>query len=141
MAICTWRCARATPFTGSTRKPRPIIDSPARENWASAATADRRFKPNSAAPRPDGAARLAGPKGLALGSDDSLYVADTESHAIRKINLKTGIIATVLGTGQIGDCQEPDPLKCKLNRPHSVLFANGVLYVGDSEANRILMLR
>ncbi len=87
------------------------------------------------------AARLAGPKGLALGSDDSLYVADTESHAIRKINLKTGIITTVLGTGQIGDCQESDPLKCKLNRPHSVLFANGVLYVGDSEANRILMLR
>ena len=88
-----------------------------------------------------GAARLAGPKGLALGSDDSLYVADTESHAIRKIDLKTGIISTVLGTGQIGDGPEPDPLKCKLNRPHSVLFANGALYVGDSEANRIRVLR
>jgi len=87
------------------------------------------------------AARLAGPKGLALGSDDSLYVADTESHAIRKIKLKTGIISTVLGTGQIGDGPEPDPLRCKLNRPHSVLLANGVLYVGDSEAHRILVLR
>jgi streptogramin lyase len=87
------------------------------------------------------AARLAGPKGLALGPDDSLYVADTESHAIRRINLKTGMIATVLGTGQIGDGPEPDPLKCKLNRPHSVLFANGVLYVGDSEAHRIRILR
>ena len=91
------------------------------------------------------AARLAGPKGLALGSGSenagSLYVADTESHAIRKIDLKTGIISTVLGTGQLGDGPEPDPLKCKLNRPHSVLFANGVLYVGDSEAHRILMLR
>ena len=86
-------------------------------------------------------ARLAGPKGLALGSDDSLYVADTESHAIRKINLKTGIITTVLGTGQIGDGPDGDPLKYKLNRPHSVLFANGVLYVGDSESHRILMLR
>jgi len=87
------------------------------------------------------AARLAGPKGLALGPDDSLYVADTESHAIRKINLKTGTISTVLGTGQIGDGPEPDPLQCKLNRPHSVLFANGVLYVGDSEAHRIRILR
>jgi len=87
------------------------------------------------------AARLAGPKGLALGSDDSLYVADTESHAIRKINLKTGMISTVLGMGQIGDGPEPDPLRCKLNRPHSVLFANGVLYVGDSEAHRIRILR
>jgi streptogramin lyase len=88
-----------------------------------------------------GSARLAGPKGLALGSDNSLYVADTESHAIRKIDLKSGTISTVLGTGQIGDGPEPDPLKCKLNRPHSVLFANGVLYVGDSEANRIRVLR
>jgi quinohemoprotein ethanol dehydrogenase len=87
------------------------------------------------------AARLAGPKGLALGPNDELYVADTESHAIRRIDLKTGIITTVLGTGEMGDGPESDPLKCKLNRPHAVLFANGVLYVADSEANRIRMLR
>ncbi|MEI9813700.1 MAG: hypothetical protein WDO18_14070 [Acidobacteriota bacterium] len=88
-----------------------------------------------------GAARLAGPKGLAYGPDDSLYIADTESHAIRKINLKTGIITTVLGTGELGDGPETDPLKCELNRPHGVLFANGVLYVADSEAHRIRVLK
>jgi streptogramin lyase len=87
------------------------------------------------------AARLAGPKGLAYGPDDSLYIADTESHAIRKVDLKTGIITTVLGTGQIGDGPETDPLQCKLNRPHGVLFANGVLYVADSEAHRIRVLK
>jgi streptogramin lyase len=87
------------------------------------------------------AARLAGPKGLAYGPDDSLYIADTESHAIRKVNLKTGIITTVLGTGSIGDGPESDPLLCKLNRPHGVLFANGVLYVADSEAHRIRVLK
>jgi streptogramin lyase len=87
------------------------------------------------------AARLAGPKGLAYGPDDSLYIADTESHAIRKVDLKTGIITTVLGTGQIDDGPETDPLQCKLNRPHGVLFANGVLYVADSEAHRIRVLR
>jgi streptogramin lyase len=86
-------------------------------------------------------ARLAGPKGLALGPDNSLYIADTESHAIRRVDLKTGMITTVLGTGVLGDGPETDPLKCKLNRPHSVLFANGVLYVGDSEANRIRILK
>jgi len=86
-------------------------------------------------------ARLAGPKGLAYGPDDSLYIADTESHAIRKVNLKTGVITTVLGTGQIGDGPETDPLQCKLNRPHGVLFANGVLYVADSEAQRIRVLK
>jgi sugar lactone lactonase YvrE len=85
-------------------------------------------------------AKLAGPKGLAW-SDDALYVADTESHVIRKIDLKTGIIQTILGTGQRGDGPEPEPLRCALARPHGVLVdTRGVLYVGDSEAHRIRAL-
>jgi sugar lactone lactonase YvrE len=82
-------------------------------------------------------ATLAGPKGLAR-SRDVLYVADTENHVIRAIDLETGIIRTVLGTGRRGDGPEPDPLSCSLSRPHGV-FADGrgVLYVGDSEAHRI----
>ena len=82
-------------------------------------------------------ARLGGPKGLALGRG-SLYVADTENHVIRCIELETGIITTVLGTGQRGDGPEPDPLRCALARPHGVFVdAAGTLYVGDSEAHRI----
>lgn len=82
-------------------------------------------------------ARLAGPKGLAL-SGRSLYLADTENHAIRRIGLDRGTITTVLGTGIPGDGPEPDPLQCKLSRPHG-LFADaaGTLYVADSEAHRI----
>jgi DNA-binding beta-propeller fold protein YncE len=85
-------------------------------------------------------AKLAGPKGLAY-SNGMLYVADTESHVIRSINLKTGIIKTVLGTGVRGDGPEPDPLQCRLSRPHGI-FADrsGLLYVGDSEAHRIRVL-
>ena len=86
-------------------------------------------------------ARLAGPKGLAFAPDRSLYVADTENHVIRRIDLGTGRIDTVLGAGQRGDGPEADPLSCKLSRPHGVLFANGVLYVADSEAHRIRVLR
>ena len=84
-------------------------------------------------------ARLAGPKGLTLDGN-TLYIADTESHAIRKIDLKSGIISTIAGTGVKGDGPEPDPLKCQLNRPHAVLFSKGVLYIADSEANRIRVL-
>ena len=86
------------------------------------------------------AARLAGPKGLAIGPNNDLFVADTESHAIRRIDLATGTISTVLGTGEMGDGPEAAPLQCKLNRPHAVLFAGGVLYVADSEAHRIRTL-
>lgn len=86
------------------------------------------------------AARLAGPKGLALGSDGTLYIADTDSHAIRKIDPKTGIITTILGTGMMGDGPFTNPLDCKLSRPHAVLFTKGNLYVADSEAHRILVL-
>ena len=85
-------------------------------------------------------ARLGGPKGLAW-SRDVLHVADTENHAIREVSLTTGLIRTVLGTGQRGDGPEPDPRRCALARPHGVLVdARGVLYVGDSEANRIRTL-
>lgn len=86
-------------------------------------------------------AKLAGPKGLAYGNG-RLYVADTESHVIRCIEIKTGVITTVLGTGQRGDGPEPDPLMCKLARPHGVCVDRaGVLYVGDSEAHRIRVLK
>jgi streptogramin lyase len=86
------------------------------------------------------AAKLAGPKGLALGPDGTLYIADTDSHAIRKLDAKTGVITTILGTGTAGDGPETNPLECKLSRPHAVLFTGGKLYVADSEAHRIRLL-
>ena len=86
--------------------------------------------------------KLSGPKGLAYAPDESLYIADTENHAIRRLDLRTGVITTVLGTGERGDGPEPDPLKCKLARPHGVFVdGKGIVYVADSEAHRIRVLR
>jgi len=85
-------------------------------------------------------ATLAGPKGLAWGRD-ALYVVDTENHVIRRIDLRSGVITTVLGTGQKGDGPEPDPRRCALSRPHGVFVdSRGAIYVGDSEAHRIRRL-
>jgi len=85
-------------------------------------------------------ATLAGPKGLAC-APGNLYVADTENHLVRRIHLESGMITTVLGTGRRGDGPEPDPLQCALSRPHGVHVAGNTLYVGDSEAHRIRVLK
>jgi streptogramin lyase len=76
-------------------------------------------------------AKLSGPKAVTISPDGGLYIADTESHTIRRIDLKTGVIKTILGDGTKGP----------LVRPHGV-FADkkGVLYIDDSENNRVLML-
>src|SRR5579864_4732366 len=86
-------------------------------------------------------AKLGGPKGLALGTDGSLYVADTENHVIRRIDVKRGTIETVLGTGTRGDSEDLDPLKVQLSRPHGVFASGRLLYVSDSESHRIRVLQ
>ncbi|MEO8595774.1 MAG: hypothetical protein ABI759_20810 [Candidatus Solibacter sp.] len=72
-------------------------------------------------------AKLAGPKGIAWAPGNVLYLADTESHSIRKIDLKTGIITTVAS---------------QLARPHGIFVApSGEIYIADSEHHRILQLK
>jgi streptogramin lyase len=86
-----------------------------------------------------GAGGLTGPKGLVV-SDGIMFVADCENHVIRRIDLKTGIISTVVGTGERGDGPDGDPAKCKLSRPHAVWVRERILYISDSENNRIRVL-
>ena len=42
------------------------------------------------------------PQGMALVGD-TLYVADTENHLLRKVDLATSSVTTVAGTGEQGD--------------------------------------
>jgi DNA-binding beta-propeller fold protein YncE len=86
------------------------------------------------------AAKLNGPKGIAYSPDRSVYIADTESHVVRRIDLTTGIISTVMGTGTRGDGPDGDPLRCALARPHGLFLSRGVLYVTDSENHRVRVL-
>lgn len=87
-------------------------------------------------------ATLSGPKGLALAPNGDIYLADTESHSIRMIEAKTGLLRLVAGTGIKGDGPDGDPLLCKLARPHGIwVDGDGTIYIGDSENHRIRVLR
>ena len=86
-------------------------------------------------------ATLSGPKGVSLAPDGSLYIADTENHAVRRVDPR-GIITTVAGTGERGDGPDGDPRKARLARPHGVFVdSKGAVYIGDSENHRVRVLR
>lgn len=93
----------------------------------------------------DGAAALQatfnGPRELEIGPEGDLYVADTDNHAIRAIDVQTGQIRTVAGTGEPGIDLEDGRLatETRLSRPFGIEFdAGGSLYVMDTINSRIL---
>jgi streptogramin lyase len=82
-----------------------------------------------------------GPKGIAIGPDRCIYVADTENHAIRKIDLASGKISTVAGSGpqHKGSAGDGGPaISAQMDRPHGIcLGPDGALYVGDTLNHRV----
>jgi streptogramin lyase len=87
-------------------------------------------------------ATLSGPKGIAVDREGNVWLADTESHSVRRIDVKTGVIDLVAGTGKKGDGPDGDPRNCALSRPHGIFVdADGAVFIGDSEAHRIRVLR
>ena len=85
-------------------------------------------------------AKLSGPKAICCAPGGNVYIADTESHTIRRIDQK-GIISTIAGTGVRGDGPTGDPRGCALSRPHGVFVdGKGDVYIADSESNRIRLI-
>lgn len=87
-------------------------------------------------------ATLSGPKGIAIDAAGNVWLADCESHSIRMVNVKTGNIELIAGTGKKGNGTSSDPLQCEMARPHGVFVdADGSVFIGDSEAHRVRVLR
>jgi streptogramin lyase len=83
-----------------------------------------------------------GPKGLSVAPNGNIYVADTENHSIRMIEMSTGKISLAAGTGTRGNGSDSDPLNCQLARPHGVFVdRDGLVFIGDTESNRIRVVR
>ncbi len=87
-------------------------------------------------------ATLSGPKGLSLAPNGNVYLADTESHSIRMIDIRKQTLELVAGTGERGDGTDGDPLACRMARPHGVFVdRDGSVFVGDSETHRVRVIR
>ncbi len=70
------------------------------------------------------------PQGLTLDGD-TLYVADTENHALRVIDLKAQTVKTVAGTGKQNQSLSAggSALQTDLNSPWDVVYVNGLVYI------------
>jgi sugar lactone lactonase YvrE len=79
-----------------------------------------------------------GPKAIRADAEGNLYVIDTENHAIRKIDVRAGSVATVAG-GRKGSGGDGGPAtEAGLDRPHGcVIDATGRLYIADSNNQRV----
>lgn len=76
--------------------------------------------------------------GLALAGR-LLYVADTMNHRIRVVDLDSGLIDTVAGTGEAGYGGDGGPARAAmLDKPHDLeIGPEGDLYLADTNNNRI----
>jgi sugar lactone lactonase YvrE len=94
---------------------------------------------------PAAKARFNGPKGLAAGPENDLYVMDTENQTARRIDLATGEVTTVAGSGPQGRGFGGDggsAVEAKMDRPHGIAVdSRGVIYIGDSNNHRVRRVR
>ncbi len=85
-------------------------------------------------------AKLNYPVAMALDATGNiLYIADCYNHKVRKINIATGIISTVAGTGSAGSTGDGgQAIAAKLNYPVGLAVdATGNVYIGDGVNNKV----
>ena len=78
------------------------------------------------------------PQGMAL-RDEVLYVADTENHLLRAIDLKAKTVSTIAGTGTQGHPRgvEGPALTTEIGSPWDLVFAGDTLYIAMAGPHQI----
>ena len=84
-------------------------------------------------------ASLSAPHELLFDAKGDLYIAERDNHVIRKVDGKTHVISTVVGTGVAGFAGDGGPgTKAQMRQPHSiVLDRDGTILICDIGNHRI----
>jgi len=84
-------------------------------------------------------ALLNGPSSVKLDAAGNMYICDYDNNRIRKVDVKTGIITTIAGTGKHGFAGDGGPATdAALKGPTDVAIdSKGNIYIADSYNNRI----
>jgi DNA-binding beta-propeller fold protein YncE len=93
----------------------------------------------------DGAAteaRFNHPQGMAVAAGGSrLQVADTANHSIREIDLETGVVTTVAGTGEQGRPRSGGPaLTTPLSSPWDIVWHGELLWIAMAGLHQLWTL-
>ena len=88
---------------------------------------------------PASEAALGFPEHLAMDSRGDLYICDNGNHRVRKVDVATGIITTVIGTGAPASNGDGGPAtEAAVNMPDAICIdAHDNLYVGEARGNRL----
>ncbi len=89
-------------------------------------------------------ARFNNPQGMAYDPDaDTLYIADTDNHAIRKADLRKRVVETLAGTGEQSRAYPPRPGRGRevaLNSPWDVVVKGDTLYIAMAGSHQLWRL-
>eukprot|EP00698_Gefionella_okellyi_P006317 TRINITY_DN15694_c0_g1_i2.p1 TRINITY_DN15694_c0_g1~~TRINITY_DN15694_c0_g1_i2.p1 ORF type:complete len:500 (-),score=71.23 TRINITY_DN15694_c0_g1_i2:16-1515(-) len=84
--------------------------------------------------------RLAGPSGLSYDGMYTVYFADSNNHAIRKLHLVTGMVVTIAGSGLAGKNDRFGPM-AQFDTPTDLFWCgDGVVYVADKRNEFVRLL-
>jgi DNA-binding beta-propeller fold protein YncE len=76
--------------------------------------------------------------GIAADGGDTLFVADTYNHKLKRMDLKTGRVTTLVGDGMPGRGMGA-AISARLNEPGGVAVAGDRIYITDTNNDRILV--
>ena len=87
-------------------------------------------------------AQLLEPVGVAVDEDDGLIISEASGHRVRRLDLASGTISTVAGTGEPGVAEDgARAVEAPLNAPAGVVVdGSGAMCIAEAGGNRVVMI-